>query len=157
MAFFNFRPTWDLQQYMDSTSSAKSSLDKGSYLFILFSILLLTASQPIFAKGFFRWMGYGDFVVEIVEIDSKDKMKDTIKGCLLFNSGKEIYVQINSPGQPNSSCSRQGQPSEWEIKFADKPGVDYLSQKGSGSIVRIPYENIIDFKPYLTKAMSPPT
>jgi hypothetical protein len=147
-----------------SGSSVKSFFDKVPYriILILIFIALLTAAQPFFANGFFRWMGYGDLVVEIVEIDSEGKMKDTVKGCLLFNSGKEIYVQLNSPvqpssSQPNSSCSSQGQPSEWVmIRFADKLGVDYLSQKDSGSIVRIPYKDIINFEPYPTKAMSPP-
>ena len=135
-----------------SGSSTKSSIGKKFYPLILaiIAISLLTASQPIFAEGFFRWMGYGDFVVEIVKIDSKGTMKDTIKGCLLFNSGKEIYVQINSTGQSNSSqlnssCSRQGQPSEWVIKFADNPRGDDFSLNAPGSIIRIPYKKFISF------------
>ncbi|AKS22875.1 hypothetical protein ABH19_02580 [Leptospirillum sp. Group II 'CF-1'] len=138
-----------------SCPSARSPNDKKSYPLVLAAIViaLLTASQFFFSERYFQWMGYGDSVVEIVETDLKDRTKDAIKGCLLFNSGKEIYVRLNS------SCSRQGQPSEWVIRFADKLGVDYLSQKDSGSIVRIPYKDIIDFEPdhaNSTKAMPPP-
>ncbi len=154
LSFFNKKESSGENQSCPFTKNPnKKKIPSPTLVVPVIFLILLTAAQLFFANGFFRWMGYGDLVVEIVEIDSEGKMKDTVKGCLLFNSGKEIYVQLNSPvqpnsSQPNSSCSSQGQPSEWVmIRFADKLGVDDFSQKAPGSIIRIPYKKIISFGP----------
>ena len=128
-----------------SCSSGRSPIDKKFYPLIL-AIVVLTASQYFFSKGYFRWMGYGDYVVKISNL--KDNLKtpttNAIKGYILFDSGKEMYVRLDS------SCSDKNQKSGWVIRVTDKFGVAAFShccQKDSGSIVRIPYKDIIDFEP----------
>ena len=112
---------------------------KNSYIFfsILIFILLyfiLLYQAPEYSNNLFQLTNYGGLTIKVEGSGSDDT---PIKGCLLFNSEKEIYVRLNTTCSKNSS-------NPTIVYKINKMNLNDL--KSSKSVVRIPSKKIVSIE-----------
>jgi len=97
-------------------------------LILLFAFPHLIMNKD-FANWYFRWMHYGNIVVEVYP-NKKDHLSPSQK-MLIFNSGTDLYVDLSSTVTPIQNAP---------VLILKKKGIfNNIQSKG---IIRIPYKDL---------------